>query len=98
MVFGRRSKQSWALRLRGFLWPKTGWRRSTEYLRHRIARLRASPHAIASGFACGAAISFTPFVGTHVVVSAALAWLIRGNILASAIGTLVGGRGKRGAS
>jgi hypothetical protein len=57
---------------------------------HRIARLRATPHEVAAGFACGAAISFTPFVGTHLVFSAALAWLIRGNVLASAIGTLVG--------
>jgi uncharacterized protein (DUF2062 family) len=90
MVFGRRNKQTWTLRFREFLWPRTGWRRSAEYLRHRIARLRATPHAIAAGFACGAAISFTPFVGTHFVISAALAWLIRANILSSAVGTLVG--------
>ena len=90
MVFGRRNKQTWTIRFREFLWPRTGWRRSAEYLRHRIARLRATPHAIAAGFACGAAIAITPLVGTHLVVAAALAWLIRGNIIASAIGSLLG--------
>ncbi|HJO68599.1 MAG TPA: DUF2062 domain-containing protein [Rhodospirillales bacterium] len=90
MVLGRRSKQPWTLRFREFLWPRMGWRRSTEYLRHRLARLHATPHEIAAGFACGAAIAVTPFVGTHLVVAAALAWLIRGNIIASAIGSLLG--------
>lgn len=45
---------------------------------------------MAAGFACGAAISFTPFVGLHFVLSAILAYLIRANVIASAIGTAVG--------
>jgi hypothetical protein len=40
--------------------------------------------------ACGAAISFTPFVGLHVVLGALLALIVRGNLLAVVAGTLVG--------
>ena len=41
-------------------------------------------------FACGAAVSFTPLIGFHFVLAAVLAWVLRGNIIASAIGTAVG--------
>jgi uncharacterized protein len=57
---------------------------------HRLSRLPGSSYSIAAGFACGAAISCTPFVGLHIVISGIIAWIIRGNILASAIGTIVG--------
>ncbi len=40
--------------------------------------------------ACGAAISFTPFVGLHIVLGALLALIVRGNLLAMVAGTLVG--------
>ena len=35
-------------------------------------------------------ISFTPFVGFHLILAALLSWIFRANIIASAIGTLVG--------
>ncbi len=57
---------------------------------HRVARLPGTPYAIAGGFACGAAISFTPFLGMHIILSALLAWIIRANIISSVIGTVVG--------
>ena len=56
----------------------------------RLKRLQGTPYSIATGFACGVAISFTPFIGFHMILAALTAWLIRGNILASAIGTIVG--------
>lgn len=75
----------------GFLfWPRSGWRRSGAYVAHRLRRLPGTPYRIAAGFASGAAISFTPFIGFHFVLSAALAFVVRGNIIASAIGTVVG--------
>jgi len=77
-------------RLREFLWPRSGWERSAKYVFHRVARLPGTPHAIAGGFACGAAVSFTPFVGLHIVLAALLAWIIRANIISSVIGTVVG--------
>ncbi|MFB3135217.1 MAG: DUF2062 domain-containing protein [Rhodospirillales bacterium] len=89
-MFRRRFKMSVPDRLREFLWPRSGWERSARYIFHRVARLPGTPHAIAGGFACGAAISFTPFVGLHIVLAALLAWSIRANIISSAIGTVVG--------
>lgn len=61
-----------------------------EYYRHRMRRLPDSPSRIALGFACGVYTSFTPFFGFHFVVAAGFAWLLRGNVLASAIGTFAG--------
>ena len=57
---------------------------------HRVRRLPGTPHGVAVGFACGAAISFTPFIGFHFALAALLTWSVGGNILASAIGTAVG--------
>jgi uncharacterized protein (DUF2062 family) len=57
---------------------------------HRLRRLPGTPESIAAGFACGVAISFTPFIGLHFVLAAAIAWIIGGNIIASAVGTAVG--------
>ena len=89
-MFNRRDKQNLKLRARNFLWPRLGWRRSTQYIFHRIGRLPGTSYAVAAGFACGAAISFTPFVGFHFVLGGIIAWLIRANITAAVIGTAIG--------
>lgn len=89
-MFRRRNKPGWAARLREFLWPRRGWRRAWTYVFHRVRRLPGSPYSIAAGFACGAAMSFTPYIGFHFVGAALLAWIIGGNLMASAIGTAVG--------
>ncbi|MBT3306017.1 MAG: DUF2062 domain-containing protein [Alphaproteobacteria bacterium] len=89
-MFRRRNPLSRTHRVLNFFWPSIGWRRAGSYSLHRLARLPGSAYSIAAGFACGAAISFTPFVGLHFILSAILAWIIRANILASAIGTAVG--------
>ncbi|MCP5371640.1 MAG: DUF2062 domain-containing protein [Hyphomicrobiales bacterium] len=60
------------------------------YMFHRLARLPGTAYSIAGGFACGAAISFTPFVGLHFILGGLWAWATRANIIASAIGTAVG--------
>ena len=89
-MFRRRQKQSFFIKVREFLWPSTGWGRAGHYMKHRLARIDGTPYAIAAGFATGAAISFTPFVGLHFIFAAIIAWIVRGNILTSAIGTAVG--------
>jgi uncharacterized protein (DUF2062 family) len=76
--------------LRGWLWPDIGWRRLGIYLVKRVTRLPGTPHSIAAGLACGTAISFTPFIGLHTLLSVLLSFLVRGNYLAAIIGTLVG--------
>ncbi len=67
-----------------------GWGRILRYWTFKLKRLQGSPYAIACGFACGASVSFTPFIGFHFILAAVLAWAMRGNIIASAIGTAVG--------
>lgn len=89
-MFRRRNKIPLGGKILGFLWPAIGWRRFIQYTAYRVARLPGTAYSVAGGFACGAAMSFTPFVGLHFVLSAILAWLLRANILASAIGTALG--------
>lgn len=72
------------------VWPEMGWRRATRYLMYRIGRLPGSGYAIAGGFAWGAAMSFTPFIGLHIVLSAFGAWLSRCSIVAAILGTIIG--------
>ncbi|MEM7545974.1 MAG: DUF2062 domain-containing protein [Pseudomonadota bacterium] len=89
-MFKRREKPPVGVRLREFVAPRRGWSRVFEYYRHRMQRLPDSPTRIALGFACGVFTSFTPLFGFHFVFAAIFAWIIRGNVLASAIGTFIG--------
>lgn len=90
MLFGRHKSPNWREKLRGALWPKRGITRPFVYLAKRLPRLSATPHAIAAGFASGAACSFTPLLGFHFVLSFVVAFIVRGNMLAAALGTIVG--------
>ena len=90
MLFGRRDKPDFAERVRVFFWPRRGWIRSSQYVLKRILRLSGTPHAIALGVGAGVFASFTPFVGFHFILAGLTAWLIGGNLLASAFGTFVG--------
>ena len=69
---------------------RTYWDRYSKKIIIRLKRLQGTPYSIASGFACGVAISFTPLIGFHMVLAALTAWISRGNIIASAIGTIIG--------
>ncbi len=64
--------------------------RFISYYKLKLARLPASPHAVASGFACGSMVSFTPLLGLHFILAIVFAYLIRGNIVAALLGTIVG--------
>ncbi len=90
MLFKRRKKRHVFQHLREMLWPTAGWTRSITYVGHRLRRLPGSPHSIAAGFACGAAISFTPLMGAHLAIGVLIAWLIGANLIAAGIGTVVG--------
>lgn len=89
-MFLRGKKQGFWLKVQNLIWPKMGLSRAWRYLVHRMARLSASPHAIALGFAAGAFVSFTPFIGFHFILAGLLAFSLRASIIASAIGTVVG--------
>ncbi|WP_428645010.1 DUF2062 domain-containing protein [Roseibium sp.] len=90
MLFRRRNRPSRIERMRVAVWPRHSWARSTRYFGKRVLRLTATPHAIAIGFAAGAFASCTPLVGFHFLTAFAIAYILRGNLIASAIGTSVG--------
>ena len=90
MLFKRRSELTTWERLRLSLWPKVSWRRSGSYHAKRLLRLSGSPYAVAMGCAVGAFVSITPFLGFHFMIAIAIAWLLRANLLAAAIGTGLG--------
>lgn len=89
-MFKRRKKRSLLGNLREILWPKMGWRRMGHYIHLRMIRLNATPHHIALGIAFGASISFIPLPGTHIISAALFTKILRGSVLASLIGTLIG--------
>lgn len=90
MLFKRRTQARLGDRIRGFLWPRRSFLRSARYFTKRILRLTAAPHAVAAGVAAGVFASFLPFVGFHFLIAAIAAFLLRGNIVASALGTAIG--------
>ena len=80
--------------MRAFLteavYPRGGWKRAFEYVKHRIRRLPDTPEKIGRGLSTGVFASFTPFIGIHFVVAIALSKPLRGNYLAAVIGTWFG--------
>lgn len=90
MLFRRRKSPSRVEQFRIAVWPRNSWARSTRYFGKRVLRLTATPHAIAIGFAAGTFASCTPLIGFHFLTAFALAYLVRGNIIAAAIGTSIG--------
>lgn len=90
MVFKRRDPKSWPRALLDVLWPRGGWARAFHYVKHRMRRLPDSPERIARGIFAGVFASFTPFYGFHFFIAAGLAWLMRGNVIASLMATFFG--------
>ncbi|MFV2002063.1 MAG: DUF2062 domain-containing protein [Paracoccaceae bacterium] len=90
MVFKRRNKRSYGQIVSEGLYPRGGWRRAASYVMHRLWRLPDPPYRIARGIAAGVFICFTPFFGLHIVLAMALAFVMRGNIMAAAIATFFG--------
>lgn len=90
MVFKRRDKRPFLTAVSDFFWPKGGWRRAALYVKHRLHRLPDPPHRIARGIFAGVFVSFSPLFGLHFLYAAAVAWIMRGNIIAALLATFVG--------
>lgn len=90
MLFKRRNRPSYWERFRVFMWPRRSWSRSVNYVMHRVKRLSGSSHTIALGCAVGIFVSFTPIMGFHFLAAFTLAYIVGGNLLASALGTFAG--------
>ncbi|CUH39217.1 hypothetical protein JSE7799_01940 [Jannaschia seosinensis] len=72
------------------LWPHGGWGRAALYVKHRLRRLPDTPRKISRGIMVGVFTTFTPFYGLHFFVAAALAVIVRGNVMAALLGTFFG--------
>ena len=90
MVFKRRDRRPiWKIVL-DFLYPRGGWVRAFEYVRHRVSRLPDTPEKIGRGIWAGVFTTFTPFFGLHFVIAWLLSRIMRGNVLAALMATFFG--------
>lgn len=89
-MFKRRKPKEIFLHVRDFFWPRMGWLRTFSFYKHKLIRTKDSNYSVAAGFALGAAISFTPLYGTHLIQCFAIGLVFRMNFIAAAIGSLIG--------
>lgn len=57
---------------------------------YKLNILKGTPDNIAKGFATGAAMSFTPFVGFHILLSLLVCKITKQNGIAATLGTIIG--------
>ena len=89
-MFKRRDRRSFIAAFIQAFYPRGGWMRAFEYVKHRVRRLPGTPEFIARGVFIGVFVCFTPFFGLHMVLAAILALLFNASILAALIGTFLG--------
>lgn len=88
-MFKRRDARPWTRVATDLVYPRSGWRRASNYLLHRLRRLPDDPHRIARGVAAGMFCNFPPLFGVQMLSAALLAWVFRGNVLAAVLATFV---------
>lgn len=86
----KRKPMSFAETVARWFYPRGGWARAGRYIVLRLRRLPDPAHKISRGIAAGVFASFTPLYGLHFFTAAFIAYLLRGNILASLLATFFG--------
>ncbi len=89
-MFRRRVPKKVGAKLQDMIWPKIGWLRAVRYWIHRVFRNKDSTHKITAGLASGDAVSFSPFIGTHILQSFFLAKILKVSWIAALVGTVWG--------
>ncbi|HEY8189776.1 MAG TPA: DUF2062 domain-containing protein [Micavibrio sp.] len=89
-ILKRRNKRTLWAYTRESIWPSMGWLRTSRYFYHRMFRRGDSAYKVTAGLATGGALSFTPFLGTHLVQTLFVCWILRANMVAGVVGTIVG--------
>ncbi len=89
-MFRRRERRSFLRFIYEVVFSLKGISRAIEYVGIRLKRIPDTPHKISLGMSCGIFASFTPFFGLHFLIAGLLSYLLRGNVLASLIGTFIG--------
>ena len=57
---------------------------------YKIIRIKDFPESVAIGLAWGASVSVTPILGLHLIICYIGTWIMRGNLIAATVGTIVG--------
>ena len=58
--------------------------------KYKITKIKDFPESIAVGVAWGVAVSFTPLLGFHLIICYLGTWLMKGNLIAATVGTIIG--------
>ena len=58
--------------------------------KYKITKIKDFPESVALGIAWGAAVSFTPLLGFHLIICYLGTWLMKGNLIAATVGTIIG--------
>ena len=58
--------------------------------KYRITKIKDFPESVAIGMAWGVSISFTPLLGLHLIICYLGTWLMKGNLIAATVGTIIG--------
>lgn len=87
MLFKRRDPLGWGAWLREMVYPRSGLKRATMYVVHRMRRLPDTPHRVARGVFAGSLIGFLPLPGLQFVAAWIAARLVKGNLLAALLAT-----------
>ena len=64
--------------------------RSFKFIKNKIIRIKDFPEAISIGLAWGASVSVTPLLGLHIIICFLGTYIMKGNLLAAAAGTVLG--------
>jgi uncharacterized protein len=89
-MFLRRDKRPLKQQIKHAISPANGYRRAIEYVVIRLKRRPGTPEYIAKGFAIGVAINYWPILFTHLIFGYILCRMLRGDLIAMVIGTLLG--------
>ena len=57
---------------------------------YKITKIKDFPESVAIGMAWGVAVSFTPLLGLHLIICYLGTWLMKGNLIAATVGTIIG--------
>ena len=58
--------------------------------KYKITKIKDFPESVAVGMAWGVAVSFTPLLGFHLIICYLGTWLMKGNLIAATVGTVIG--------
>ncbi len=90
MLFKRRNRESIFSKIRNFIWPKMGIKKTIIYYKYRILRMPHSTRDIAMGLASGCVVSWTPTIPFQILQCFIFCKIVRANFPASLLGTAFG--------